>query len=109
MNHARRFRFLFPACFVAAFAIAGASGQNEAPSWPANVRVSEDHFGNPQAETSLAVDPRDPRHLAAVWWEVTSITPERWEKRVNYAWSRDGGLTWQHGRLDTDVYSSDPA
>src|SRR3989442_1556666 len=68
-----------------------------------------DHDGHPQAETSLAVDPRDPLHLVAVWWEVTSITPERWDKRINYGWTRDGGLTWQSRQLDTDVYSSDPA
>jgi len=107
MNHGRRFLFL--ACCVAAFAVAAASGQGEAASWPSNVKVSQDHDGNPQAETSLAADPNDPNHLVAVWWEVVTITPERWDKRVNYAWSRDGGRTWANGRLDTDEYSSDPA
>jgi len=78
-------------------------------TWPANVQVSRDHSGDPQAETSLAADPRDPQHLVAVWWEVTMSTSGSRDKRINYAWTRDGGLTWQNGRLDTDVYSSDPA
>src|SRR5206468_3674813 len=39
--------------------IAGASGQTGASTWPANARVSEDHYGNPQAETSIAADPND--------------------------------------------------
>src|SRR5437867_10305392 len=107
MNYSRR--SLPFACLVSAVAIAGASLQAGGSTWPANARVSEDHYGNPQAETSIAADPNDPRHLVAVWWEVVTLTPDRWDKRVNYAWTRDGGRTWGTGRIDTDVYSSDPA
>lgn len=110
MNHARRFLFL--ACFVAAFAVAGASGQGETPSWPSNVRVNQDHDGNPQGETSLAVDPRDPLHLVTVFWEVIHYDPQNLtmrEKRLNWAWTRDGGQTWQSRRHENGVYSSDPS
>src|SRR5467141_3996184 len=95
------------ALLVAVCAFADTSGAGD--SWPSNVRVNQDHTGNPQAETSLAVDPNDPLHLVAVFWEVTNITPERWDKRLIYAWTRDGGLTWQSRRLETGIYSSDPS
>ena len=107
MTHRRRLIFLV--CVVGAFVIAHASGQSGASPFPANVRVNQDNTGHPEAETSLAVDPNDPLHLVAVWWEVTFFTPERWDKRINYGWTRDGGHTWQSRRLETDVYSSDPA
>src|SRR2546426_3432318 len=97
------------AFLVAIFAFADTSGQGALDTWPANVRVNQVITGNPEAETSLAVDPNDPLHLVAVWWEVTFFTPERWDKRINYGWTRDGGHTWQSRRLETDVYSSDPA
>jgi hypothetical protein len=105
---ARITRFLLPACIVAAIALVGAAAQGGGPSWPANVQVSE-NTGNPQAETSLAADPNDPQHLVAVWWEVTTITPEGRDKRLNYGWSRDGGQTWQSRRIENGIYSSDPA
>src|SRR5262245_5856064 len=112
MNHYRRIRFIFPACFLAALAIAGASGQGEAPSWPATVPVSEDHTGHPQAETSLAADLNDPQHLVAVWWEVVAYDPQNpgnRSKRLTWAWTRDGGITWQSRLFENDVYSSDPS
>jgi hypothetical protein len=46
MRHGRRFPLL--ACLAAVFAAESA--------WPANVRVNQDHIGNHQAETSLAVN-----------------------------------------------------
>ena len=107
MRHGRRFSILM--CIVTLLVVAEASGQGGETAWPANVRVNQDHTGNPQAETSLAADPNDPLHLVAIFWEVTSFTPERWEKRLNYAWTRDGGLTWQSRRLETGIYSSDPS
>src|SRR3989454_8121137 len=97
------------ALLVAVCAFADTSGQGALDTWPANVQVNQDHLGNPQAETSLAVDPNDPLHLVAIWWEVTSITPERWDKRLIYAWTRDGGQTWQSRRLETGVWASDPS
>src|SRR6266568_9046445 len=97
------------ACLVSVFLFADLSAQGGAAAWPANVRVNQDDSHNPQAETSLAVDPNDPLHLVAVWWEVTTFTPEIRDKRLNYGWTRDGGRTWQSRRLETDVYSSDPA
>src|SRR2546425_136504 len=96
--------FLFAVC-----AFADTSGQEALDTWPANVQVNQDHLGNPQAETSLAIDPNDPQHLVAVWWEVTTITPDGRDKRLNYGWSRDGGQTWQSRRLENGIYSSDPA
>jgi hypothetical protein len=107
MNHRRRL-FIF-VCFVTAVASSGTSGQSAESTWPVNVRVNQDSSGNPQAETSLAADPRDPQHLVAVWWEVTQVTPTGRDKRLNYGWTRDGGRTWQSRRLETDIYSSDPA
>src|SRR3989442_2388909 len=107
MRPGRRFPLL--ACLIAVFALADTSGQAGAASWPSNVRVNQDQSGNPQAETSLAVDPNDPLHLVAVWWEVTAITASSRDKRLNYGWTRDGGQTWQSRRLETDIYSSDPA
>ena len=101
MRHGRRFPLL--ACLVAVFAAGD--------TWPANVRVNQDSTGNPQAEAALAVDPRDPLHLVAVFWEVISYDPQdpgNRQKRLNWAWSRDGGLTWQSRRFENDVYSSDP-
>jgi hypothetical protein len=110
MRHGRRFPLLAClACLVAVFAFANNSGQGAGDTWPANVQVNQDHLGNPQAETSLAIDPNDPRHLVAVWWEVTTISPEGRDKRLNYGWSRDGGQTWQSRRLENGIYSSDPA
>ena len=49
-----------------AFVVAAGS-----PSPPADVRINQDHSGNPQVETSMAADPGDPRNLVAVWCEVT--------------------------------------
>src|SRR2546425_1599448 len=97
------------ALLVAVCAFADTSGQGALDTWPANVQVNQDHRGNPQAETSLAADPNDPLHLVAIWWEVTSITPERWDKRLIYGWTRDGGQTWQSRRLETGVWASDPS
>src|SRR5436309_87713 len=107
MHNGRRLHLL--ACLIVVFAIASATGQTDGAPWPANVRVNQDDSGNHQAETSLAVDPRDPLHLVAVWWEVLFFTDETRDKRLNYGWTRDGGRTWQSRRLETDVYSSDPA
>ena len=108
MRHGKLFPLL--ACLVAVFALADAYGQSGGASWPANVRVNQDQSGNPQAETSIAVDPNDPLHLVAVWWEVTLALPDgNRDKRLNYGWTRDGGRTWQSRRLENDVYSSDPA
>ena len=107
MRHGRRFSILM--CIVTLLVVVEASGQGGETAWTANVRVNQDQTGNPQAETSLAVDPNDPLHLVAIFWEVTSFTPERWEKRLNHAWTRDGGLTWQSRRLETGIYSSDPS
>lgn len=98
-----RLRASLLACVLAAVAVAEA--------WPANVRVNQDHEGNQQAETSLAVNPRDPLNMVAVFWEVISYDPQdpaNREKRLNWAWTRDGGLTWQSRRLENGVYSSDP-
>lgn len=100
------------ASLVAVLAFADASGRASGDSWPANVRVNQDHVGNHQAETSIAVDPRDPLHLVAVFWEVISYdrqAPGMREKRLNWAWSRDGGRTWGSRRFENDVYSSDPS
>ncbi|HYS06921.1 MAG TPA: sialidase family protein [Candidatus Dormibacteraeota bacterium] len=97
---------------VAVFAFADTTGQGAESAWPANVRVNQDHIGNQQAETSLAVDPNDPLHLVTVFWEVISVDPQNpgnRQKRLNWAWTRDGGQTWQSRRFENDVYSSDPS
>jgi len=79
-------------------------------TWPSNVRVNQDHDGNQQGETSLAVDPRDPLHLVTVFWEIISYDPQTGiqQKRINWAWTRDGGLTWQSRRFENGLFSSDP-
>src|SRR5262245_66230667 len=100
------------ASLVAVCAFADTSGQGAPSPWPANVRVNQDHDGNPQGETSLAVDPRDPLHLVTVFWEVIHYDPQNLtmrEKRLNWAWTRDGGQTWQSRRHENGVYSSDPS
>ena len=105
-------RFVRTACLITLLFAAGTFVRGDGASWPANVRVNQDHDGNPQAETSLAVDPRDPLHLVAVFWEVISYDPQNTsnrQKRVNWAWTRDGGQTWQSRRFENGVYSSDPA
>lgn len=97
---------------LVAVAFAEIAGQTGGPPWPANVRVNQDHDGKQQGETSLAVDPKDPLHLVTVFWEVISYDPQNLsmrEKRVNWAWTRDGGLTWQSRRFENGVYSSDPS
>jgi hypothetical protein len=108
--HALRASLL--ACVLAAVAVADVSAQGGGPPWPANVQVNQDHDGNHQAETSLAVNPRDPLNMVAVFWEVISYDPQNLtnrEKRLNWAWTRDGGLTWQSRRFENGVYSSDPS
>jgi len=110
MRQGRRFPLL--AYLVAVFAFADTTGKGAESAWPANVRVNQDHIGNQQAETSLAVDPNDPLHLVAVFWEVISVDPQNpgtRQKRLNWAWTRDGGQTWQSRRFENDVYSSDPS
>src|SRR2546425_6124401 len=105
-------RYLPRACIVAALVLVGAAAQGSGSSWPANVRVNQDHDGNHQGETSLAVDPRDPLHLVALFWEVITFDPSSpgtRSKRLNWAWTRDGGLTWQSRRFENGVYSSDPS
>ena len=105
-------RYLPRACIVAALVLVGAAAQGSGSSWPANVRVNQDHDGNHQGETSLAVDPNDPLHLVTVFWEVISFDPSSpgtRSKRLNWAWTRDGGLTWQSRRFENGVYSSDPS
>ena len=110
MRQGRRFPLL--AYLVAVFAFADTTGQGAESAWPANVRVNQDHIGNQQAETSLAVDPNDPLHLVTVFWEVVSVDPldpSNRQKRLNWAWTRDGGRTWQSRRYENGAYSSDPA
>src|SRR5439155_24263195 len=100
------------ALLVGVCAFADTSGQGAESPWPANVRVNQDQSGNHQEETSLAVDPNDPLHLVAVVWEVISYDPQdpgTRSKRLNWAWTRDGGLTWQSRRFENGVYSSDPS
>src|SRR3989454_7562875 len=110
MSHALRIPLLV--CVVAALAVAETTGQGGGPPWPANVRLNQDHDGNHQGETSIAVDPRDPLHLVALFWEVIAFDPQNpgtRQKRLNWAWTRDGGLTWQSRRFENGIYSSDPA
>src|SRR5207247_10727877 len=110
MRNGRCFPLL--ASLVAVFSFADTSGLASGDSWPANVRVNQDQAGNHQGETSLAVDPRDPLHLVALFWEVIAYDPQapgKREKRLNWAWSRDGGLTWGSRRFEKDVYSTDPS
>src|SRR2546422_6304999 len=109
MSHRRTFSLV--ACLVTVLAFANDLGQGAGDTWPANVQVSE-NTGNPQSETSLAADPNDPLHLVAVWWEVIQYDPQdpgTRQKRLNWAWTRDGGLTWQSRRFENGIYSSDPA
>ena len=63
------------------------------PSPPADVRINQDHSGNPQVETSLAADPGDPRNLVAVWCEVTRDSTTTFVV-IEYGWSHDGGASW---------------
>jgi hypothetical protein len=108
--HALRASLL--ACVLAAVAVTAIPGQSGGQPWPANVRVNQDHDGNQQAETSLAVNPLDPLHLVTVFWEVIAYDPQgpgSREKRLNWAWSRDGGRTWKSRRFENGVYSSDPS
>ena len=110
MSHALRIPLLV--CVVAALAVAETTGQGGGSSWPANVRVNQDHDGNHQGETSIAVDPRDPLHLVALFWEVIAFDPQNpgtRQKRLDWAWTRDGGRTWQSRRFENGVYSSDPS
>src|SRR5882672_351124 len=106
------FRVSLLVSVLVAVAFAEIAGQNGGPPWPANVRVNQDHIGNQQGETSLAVDPNDPLHLVTVFWEVISYdpaSPGNRQKRLNWAWTRDGGQTWQSRRFENGVYSSDPS
>lgn len=91
-------RVSLPACVLVAVAVAEVSALEGGPPWPANVRVHQDHEGNHQAETSLAVNPRDPLNMVAVFGKVISYDPHNLsnrEKPLNWAWTRDGGQTWQ--------------
>src|SRR5215831_6143084 len=97
--------FVFAAVALAALAIAGSAAQGSGGFTTANVRVNQDHIGNPQAETSLAVDPLDPLHLVTVFWEVINYdpnAPQNRSKRLNWAWTRDGGQSWQSTRFEND-------
>ena len=65
---------------------------------PSDVRVNQDHSGNPQIETSMAADPGNPSNLVAVWCAVTRDSTTT-TSAIEYGWSHDGGVTWHSQRL----------
>ena len=57
-----------------------------------DVNVSNDDL--PQMEPAIAVNPTDPDNIVVVYF---GITPEG-EQRCSYAYTKDGGATWQGNR-----------
>jgi len=80
--HLRRsrcnFSGAFPSlrCSSAVCAFADTSGQGVEASWPANVRVNQDHIGNQQGRP-LSPGPDTTLHLVTVFWEVISFDPQK--------------------------------
>lgn len=58
-----------------------------------DVRVNQDNSEQPQAETAIAADPRDPLNLVATWIDFTVVNEN--QEPVGCAWTRDRGVTWQ--------------
>ena len=61
-----------------------------------NIRVNQDSSGQPQVETTVAVDPLDPLHIVAA-----AIDARSGVFRGGYYITMDGGHTWTDGVLAT--------
>lgn len=92
-----RKRLLVVCALLSALPVSSPQVQGGRPPRAGDVRVNQDASGNDQFESTVAVDPDDPLHLVAAWFENV---PEP-GVLMNYGFSFDGGLTWQSRRLDT--------
>ncbi|RMD98836.1 MAG: hypothetical protein D6812_12765, partial [Deltaproteobacteria bacterium] len=54
-----------------------------------DVNISADDL--PQMEPAIAVNPTDPENIVAVYFGITA----EGEQRCSYAYTKDGGATWQ--------------
>ncbi len=62
--------------------------------------------GDAANEPSIAVDPFDPDRMAIGWRQFDTIASNF--REAGYAWTVDGGLTWQKGEIEPGVFRSDP-
>ncbi len=60
----------------------------------ADALVNEGNTKGSQRETTIAANPLDPLNLAGAW-----VDGFQQERAVGFGWTRDGGLTWQSGRV----------
>ena len=64
---------------------------------PGDVRVNQDTTTQDQVETSAVSSPIDPLNVVGAWIDVVTKFPFTGD--IGYGWTRDGGVTWQSGRI----------
>ena len=64
-----------------------------------DAKVNQDASTQNQNETSIAVNPADPLNAVGAWNDYFIITPGQ-NTVIGYGWTRDGGQTWQSGRVN---------
>jgi hypothetical protein len=70
-----------------------------------DMRVNQDASTQNQDETSVTVNPADPLNVVGAWNDYFIVTSGQ-NTVIGYGWTRDGGQTWQSGRVN---FSSLPA
>ncbi|HEX2837033.1 MAG TPA: sialidase family protein [Phycisphaerales bacterium] len=72
-----------------------------------NVTTAQLNILNDAAnEPSIAVDPTAPNRITIGWRQFDNIASNF--RQAGYAWSNDGGLTWNKSTIDPGVFRSDP-
>jgi len=84
---------------AAATSRAGTPAQDALPG--SDTRLNQDSSGKDQAEPSIAVNPIDPLNVVAAWGDFFTFSPAQ-SSVVGYAYSRDGGVTWQNRRFQVE-------
>ena len=70
----------------------------------ANIQVNQAYPGDNPAETTMAADPTNPKHLVAAWIEL-GPDPTQSQGVIGYALTKDGGGSWQSALLDTPGFN----
>jgi len=102
---------VFCAVSLSVLAATIASSTGEIPvEAPVQVNVaagSENILGDAANEPTLAVDPRAPDRMVAVWRQFDDV--DGLLRTAGWATSVDGGRSWTfHGAVDPGLFSSDP-
>ncbi len=78
-----------------------------------DAKVNQDSSTQNQNETTITVSPADPLNVVGAWNDYFIVNPGQ-NTVIGYGWTRDGGQTWQSGRvnftsLPSNQSTGDPA